>query len=572
MSEPIFKRSHVLKNLSIKSRLIAVIAFLSVQLIVGAVIGIVSLGVANEANRSIYQDRLVAMGRLDQVVRLQLQNQLLLTRAVAGEAANAGKLLAEVDSNILRITTAWKEYLSTPLNAEEKRLAEEFVERRKPFVEEGLRPTMAALRAQNIDLARTIVSGRMLELSIPFQASIDGLLTLQLEIAKREYDKSTETYYLVRNGYLAGVLFGLMLALLVGIWLVRAITVPINGAVRIANGIASGDLMQRIAVVSGDETGRLMQSLKDMNESLAGIVGQVRKGTDTIASASSQIASGNMDLSSRTEEQASSLEQTAASMEQLTATVKQNADHARQANELAQSAADVAGKGGAVVAKVVDTMGSINASSQKISDIIGVIDGIAFQTNILALNAAVEAARAGEQGRGFAVVASEVRSLAQRSAAAAREIKVLIGNSVEQVEVGARLVDQAGATMGEIVDSVQRVTTIMREITLASNEQTTGIEQINQAVTQMDQVTQQNAALVEQAAAAAEALQDQAAHLAQVVSIFKLDGVVLTSAAAPVRTALAVKSRPAARVALPKPVRATSVAGRPAAHDDWEEF
>ena len=562
----------MLKNLSIKSRLIAVIAFLSVQLIVGALIGIVSLGVANEANKSIYQDRLVAMGRLDQVVRLQLQNQLLLTRAVAGEAANAGKLLEEVDSNILRITTAWKEYLSTPLNAEEKRLAEEFVERRKPFVEEGLRPTMAALRAQNIDLARTIVSGRMLELSIPFQASIDGLLTLQLEVAKREYDKSTETYYLVRNSCIAGVLLGLVLALLVGIWLVRAITVPLNGAVRIANGIASGDLMQRIAVVSGDETGRLMQSLKDMNESLAGIVGQVRKGTDTIASASSQIASGNMDLSSRTEEQASSLEQTAASMEQLTATVKQNADHARQANELAQSAADVAGKGGAVVAQVVDTMGSINASSQKISDIIGVIDGIAFQTNILALNAAVEAARAGEQGRGFAVVASEVRSLAQRSAAAAREIKVLIGNSVEQVEVGARLVDQAGATMSEIVDSVQRVTTIMREITLASNEQSTGIEQVNQAITQMDEVTQQNAALVEQAAAAAEALQDQAAHLAQVVGVFKLDGAVAMLAAAPVRPSIAVKSRPAARVALPKPARATSAASRPAAHDDWDEF
>ncbi len=562
----------MLKNLSIKSRLIAVIAFLSVQLIVGALIGIVSLGVANEANKSIYQDRLVAMGRLDQVVRLQLQNQLLLTRAVAGEAANAGKLLEEVDSNILRITTAWKEYLSTPLNAEEKRLAEEFVERRKPFVEEGLRPTMAALRAQNIDLARTIVSGRMLELSIPFQASIDGLLTLQLEVAKREYDKSTETYYLVRNSCIAGVLLGLVLALLVGIWLVRAITVPLNGAVRIANGIASGDLMQRIAVVSGDETGRLMQSLKDMNESLAGIVGQVRKGTDTIASASSQIASGNMDLSSRTEEQASSLEQTAASMEQLTATVKQNADHARQANELAQSAADVAGKGGAVVAQVVDTMGSINASSQKISDIIGVIDGIAFQTNILALNAAVEAARAGEQGRGFAVVASEVRSLAQRSAAAAREIKVLIGNSVEQVEVGARLVDQAGATMSEIVDSVQRVTTIMREITLASNEQSTGIEQVNQAITQMDEVTQQNAALVEQAAAAAEALQDQAAHLAQVVGVFKLDGAIAMLAAAPVRPSIAVKSRPAARVALPKPARATSAASRPAAHDDWDEF
>ena len=562
----------MLKNLSIKSRLIAVIAFLCVQLVVGALIGIVSLGVANETNRSLYEDRLVAMGRLDQVVRLQIQNQLLLTRAVAGEAANVGKLLEEVDSNILKITTSWNDYLALPLSPAEKKLVEEFVERRKPFVENGLRPTIAALRAQNIELARTVVSGTMLQLSIPVQASIDGLLQMQLDTAKSEHVNSMTTYHLVRNSCIAGVLFGLVLALLVGIWLVRAITRPLNAAVQIANGIAGGNLMQPIVVQSGDETGRLTQALKNMNESLVGIVGQVRKGTDTIASASSQIASGNMDLSSRTEEQASSLEQTAASMEQLTATVKQNAEHARQANDLAQSAADVAGKGGSVVAQVVDTMGSINASSQKISDIIGVIDGIAFQTNILALNAAVEAARAGEQGRGFAVVASEVRSLAQRSAAAAREIKVLIGNSVEQVEVGARLVDQAGATMGEIVDSVQRVTTIMREITLASNEQTTGIEQINKAITQMDEVTQQNAALVEQAAAAAEALQDQAAHLAQVVSVFKLDGAVAMAAARSTRPALAAKPRPAARVALPKPARASSTASRPAAHDDWEEF
>jgi methyl-accepting chemotaxis protein len=562
----------VLKNLSIKSRLIAVIAFLCAQLVVVALSGIASLGDANEANRSIYEDRLVAMGRLDQVVRLQLQNQLLLTRAVAGEGASAGQLLEEVDRNILTITNAWNDYLATGLNPEEKKLAEEFVERRKPFVAQGLRPALAALRAQNIELAHTIVSGPMLQFSIPFQASIDGLIKLQLDLAKREHEASLRTSVVVRNSFIAAVLFGLVLALLVGIWLVRAITQPLNAAVRIADGIAAGNLMQRITVASGDETGRLTQSLKNMNDSLVGIVGQVRKGTDTIASASSQIAAGNMDLSSRTEEQASSLEQTAASMEQLTATVKQNAEHARQANDLAQSAADVAGKGGAVVARVVDTMGSINASSQKISDIIGVIDGIAFQTNILALNAAVEAARAGEQGRGFAVVASEVRNLAQRSAAAAREIKVLIGNSVEQVEVGARLVDQAGATMGEIVDSVQRVTTIMREITLATSEQTTGIEQINQAITQMDEVTQQNAALVEQAAAAAEALQDQAAHLAQVVSIFKLDGAIAVPAAAVIRTARAPKRAPAKRVALPKPARATSAASRPAAHDDWEEF
>ncbi|MDO9219681.1 MAG: methyl-accepting chemotaxis protein, partial [Thiobacillus sp.] len=267
----------------------------------------------------------------------------------------------------------------------------------------------------------------------------------------------------------------------------------------------------------------LMQAMQAMNSSLANIVSQVRTGTETISVASRQIASGNADLSSRTEQQASSLEETASSMEELTSTVKQNAENARQANQLVQSTAEVAVKGGQVVGQVVTTMASIKDSSRKIADIIGVIDSIAFQTNILALNAAVEAARAGEQGRGFAVVASEVRNLAQRSAGAAKEIKSLIEDSVSQVDVGGKLVDEAGKTMGEIVTSVKRVTDIMGEIAAASQEQSAGIEQVNQAITQMDDVTQQNAALVEQAAAAAESLQEQADSLAQAVSVFKLD-------------------------------------------------
>jgi methyl-accepting chemotaxis protein len=303
----------------------------------------------------------------------------------------------------------------------------------------------------------------------------------------------------------------------------RSIVRPLAQAVQVAETVAAGDLSMHIEVESRDEAGQLMQALKNMNANLAKVVGEVRTGTETIATASGQIASGNQDLSSRTEEQASSLEQTAASMEELTSTVKQNADNARQANQLAVSASEVAVKGGNVVSQVVDTMGSINASSKKIVDIIGVIDGIAFQTNILALNAAVEAARAGEQGRGFAVVASEVRSLAQRSAAAAKEIKTLIGDSVEKVEEGSKQVEEAGRTMDEIVGSVKRVTDIMGEITAASQEQTSGIEQINQAITQMDQVTQQNAALVEEASAAAQSLQEQAGALVQAVSIFKLD-------------------------------------------------
>jgi methyl-accepting chemotaxis protein len=286
--------------------------------------------------------------------------------------------------------------------------------------------------------------------------------------------------------------------------------------------IAQGNLTSDI--VNAGNPSSLMGVMQQMQTSLAKVVGQVRQGTDTIATASSQIAAGNMDLSSRTEEQASSLEETAASMEELTSTVKQNADNARQANQLAVSASEVAVKGGSVVSQVVDTMGAINTSSRKIVDIIGVIDGIAFQTNILALNAAVEAARAGEQGRGFAVVAAEVRNLAQRSAAAAKEIKTLIGDSVDKVEEGSQQVAQAGKTMEEIVSSVKRVTDIMAEITAASQEQTSGIEQINQAITQMDQVTQQNAALVEEAAAAAASLQEQASALSQVVSVFTLSG------------------------------------------------
>ena len=322
------------------------------------------------------------------------------------------------------------------------------------------------------------------------------------------------------------MLFTVLATLLIGSvtvwWLVRSITRPLSTAVGIARQVAAGDLRAVVADGGRNEIGDLLRALKTMSANLAAIVGRVRDGTEAIATASSEIASGNMDLSSRTEEQASSLEQTAASMIELTTTVRQNHDNADQARQLAGSASNVAQRGGATVAQMVQTMGTINASSKRIVDIIGVIDGIAFQTNILALNAAVEAARAGEQGRGFAVVATEVRSLAHRSSEAAREIKQLIGDSVRTVAAGSVLAGQAGQTMDEVVASVQRVNAIIDEIALASVEQRDGIEQISMAVSQMDGVTQQNAALVEQAAAAADALQQQAASLADAVSIFKL--------------------------------------------------
>ena len=360
-------------------------------------------------------------------------------------------------------------------------------------------------------------------------------------------------------------------------YITRAITQPINSAVKVAQTVASGDLTSQIEVHTTEETGQLLQALKDMNSSLVNIVGQVRSGTETIATASSEIASGNLDLSSRTEEQASSLEETASSMEELTSTVRQNADNAQQANQLALSASGVAVKGGDVVGKVVETMDAINDSSRKIVDIISVIDGIAFQTNILALNAAVEAARAGEQGRGFAVVATEVRNLAQRSAAAAKEIKTLIGDSVVAVDAGSKLVAEAGSTMAEIVSSVQRVTDIMAEISLATQEQSSGIDQINQAIGQMDQVTQQNAALVEEAAAAAESLQEQSGQLAGVVSVFKLDGMQVAqvaSAGQPRKAAAPVRPLRPAAPAKARPVLRAVPSQRQSAprEDEWEVF
>ena len=350
----------------------------------------------------------------------------------------------------------------------------------------------------------------------------------------------------------------------------------------IAGAIANGDLSVSIDTSSTDKDSLLVE-IKEMRDSLVEIVGQVRQGTETIGTASREIAAGNIDLSSRTEMQASNLEKTASAMEELTSTVKQNADNAREANQLAASASDVALKGGQVVSQVVDTMSSINASANKIVDIIGVIDGIAFQTNILALNAAVEAARAGEQGRGFAVVASEVRNLAQRSAGAAKEIKSLIGDSVEKVERGSKLVGQAGVTMDEVVASVRRVTDIMSEIASASQEQSAGIEQVNKSIIEMDAMTQQNAALVEEAAAAAQSLQDQAGELSRVVSIFKLDAETeyALTAAKPVvtRTAVAVVPKaPAKRPAAAKAARPASAAApkkvvaATAGSDEWEEF
>jgi methyl-accepting chemotaxis protein-1 (serine sensor receptor) len=517
--------SHIrmFKNLSIKTRLIFVIGFLCLQLVAGGVIGIVSLKFANDDIQSLYQERLVAISQIDGVARLMSRNQILLARAMTAESGKVPGLMNELEANRKEADGLWKTYASGKKSAAEQKLADQFAAARKVYLDEALVPAVQAVRSEDTGRAIELLHGPVTTLSLPTQTSIDALIRLQSESAKADFERSQTIYVWVRNTCTAAVALGLLLALVVGYRLVRAITGPLNEAVRIASAVASGDLTQHIEVRSNDETGRLMQALKRMNDSLKDIVARVRVGTDTIVTASGQIASGNLDLSSRTEQQASSLEETASSMEELNATVRQNESNARTANELAMTASGVAARGGQVVSDVVQTMGAINAASHRIADIIGVIDGIAFQTNILALNAAVEAARAGEHGRGFAVVATEVRSLAQKSAAAAREIKTLITDSVSQVDGGTRLAQQAGATMEQVVASVRQVTDMMGEISSASAEQSAGIGQVNQAIVQMDQTTQQNAALVEQAAAAAGALQEQAQQLLAAVQVFQLD-------------------------------------------------
>jgi methyl-accepting chemotaxis protein-1 (serine sensor receptor) len=564
------------KNLTIKTRLIFVIVLLGLELIVGAVVGLVSLGHANGDLRSLYADRLVPLGQMDRIVRALDSNQVALAQAVSADGAEGAQLLEVVERNKKVIDDQWAAYLSTNITPEEKQLADKLAEQRQKFTEGAVQPAVAALKAGDKERASQIVHGTMNALFQPVRQGVDELIQMQMAEAQRIDQRSQSMYALVRVVCLAGMAFGLVLAGVIGAALVRGIVRPLEEAVRIAGAVASGDLTQHIEVRTNDETGRLMRALKDMNDGLVKIVGQVRGGTDTIATASGQIAAGNLDLSSRTEQQAAALEQTASSMDELTSTVKQNADNARQANALAVSASEVAGKGGAVVAQVVDTMRAIDASSTKIADIIGVIDGIAFQTNILALNAAVEAARAGEQGRGFAVVAGEVRSLAQRSAAAAKEIKSLIDDSVLKVHHGSELVDQAGATMSDIVQGVSRVTDIMAEITAASQEQTAGIEQVNRAIAQMDQATQQNAALVEEASAAAQALQEEATTLARAVGTFRLSAQAVASTPA----AAARVAAPGAALAVRAPIarRAGAAKARPAAKatvssgDGWEQF
>lgn len=449
-------------------------------------------------------------------------------------------------------------------------------------IDAPLKEAIGQALAFNSEGAAKAISSRIDPLNQQAVAEMDKLVALQQTAAEDVLNGSVAA-----DNRLMILLFSIgAIAIAIGsafAWFItRGITTPLIQAVNVARRVATGDLSSRIEEKGSDEIGQLFDALRQMNDSLGEIVGNVRAGTDTIGVASREIATGNADLSARTESQASSLQEIASSMEELTSTVQQNAENARQANQLVVSASDVAVRGGAVVGQVVDTMGSIQESSRKIVDIIGVIDGIAFQTNILALNAAVESARAGEQGRGFAVVAAEVRNLAQRSAAAAKEIKSLIGDSVEKVDAGSKLVDQAGSTMNEIVTSVKHVADIMNEISAASQEQSAGIQGVSQAITQMDEITQRNAALVQKAAAAAESMQVQSATLADTVSVFILrEGIQTAQAVSKPPEFEAEKKNPvkplggavtSARRSVPSPVTRAKPVLPAGKGEDWEEF
>ncbi|ONN67174.1 methyl-accepting chemotaxis protein [Herbaspirillum sp. VT-16-41] len=499
------------------------------------------------------------------------------------DATQRKAIVAIMNKNLETLALARKTYAAQISEPGEKALFPSVNERIEKFIAlHG--QTIADIEAGRADEAKRVLLGQAFQNYLSLLDEIDKLAQVNLDGSVQSTRTAEATYQQARV-WVVSILAGALLAgLALALFIARVISTPLRTAGEFAHRIAAGDLTAEIAAQSRDETGQLTEALVSMNTSLRRIVSQVRSGTDTIATASGQISSGNLDLSSRTEEQASSLEETASAMEELTSTVRQNAENARQANQLALSASTIAEEGGNVVRQVIQTMGRIDTSSKKIVDIISVIDGIAFQTNILALNAAVEAARAGEQGRGFAVVATEVRSLAQRSATAAKEIKTLIDNSVEQVGLGSGLVQQAGVTISEVVSSVQRVTDVMAEISAASNEQTQGIEQVNQAITQMDEVTQQNAALVEEAASASHSLSHQTRQLSELVGVFRLPGGPRAQAASPEIIDESAPLPPrAVRLGHPRPgpARAHSAvlagsagaaAGHGAADDAWETF
>ncbi|BBP02142.1 methyl-accepting chemotaxis protein [Sulfuriferula nivalis] len=519
----------MLNNLTIKNKLIATVGYLAVSMLIMGYMGVHFLGVANESTKDIYADKVNKIAALDKTIRLMNRNQSLIAQTIIGKIstfpddnATTQRRITEISDTIAAVSTLQDDLLARTWSTSEQSTLEELKAARKKYGSEGVGPALAALKVADYQQAMEILQGPLHDNFIKLAESFDTLSQSQLAATKLTYEQGQSRFHMVQIFTALLMLGGLIISSLLAWWLIHSITRPLGLAVTAAERIAAGDLSQDIPVTSNDELGELMQAMQTMQSGLNEIVTHVRQGTETIASAAQEIAVGNTDLSNRTESQAHSLTMTATETAQMAKMVEETTEHAHHAQKVAATTRDMCESGGETMAKVVSTMSEISSSSRKIVDIISVIEGIAFQTNILALNAAVEAARAGEQGRGFAVVAGEVRSLAQRSAAAAKEIKTLITESVHKVKDGTQLVEEAGDNMDEILTVVGMFTDLLDSIYEASTQQNSGISTINRSVSEMDETTQQNAALVEQAAAAAQSLQDQAQALEQTVGEFKL--------------------------------------------------
>ncbi|MFZ6747732.1 methyl-accepting chemotaxis protein [Undibacterium sp. Ren11W] len=562
-------------DLKIAAKLI--LSFIAVLLLTCflGVFSIVQLTTVNHAADEIGNDwmpsSIEAMGMKESVSRMRSQEAQLANAESPDEVKKYQERTNEAIEQFRKYHANSSKFADTP---DEKKALEETIAAFNAYAVISDKIGNLAKEANNADAVK-LLRTESSDANKKLRAMVDKIVDDHVAGGKTAFAESSAVFQRARSLIIIVMIAAVIIGMTLAIGLSKIVSTPLKNAVGLAQSIAAGDLTHHLTAQSRCETGQLIQALADMNHSLHSVVSEVRAGTNQINNAATEIANGNMDLSARTEEQASSLEETASSMEEITSTIKHNSDNARQANILSQTATSIAEKGGNAVSEVVSTMNAINASSRKIVDIISVIDGIAFQTNILALNAAVEAARAGEQGRGFAVVASEVRNLAQRSAGAAKEIKELINDSVEQVTQGSLLVNSAGTTMQEVVESVKRVSDIISEITAAGLEQSAGIDQINNAITQMDDVTQKNAALVEEAAAAAASMQEQASNLVQVVSVFNIGKEEPELNAKPAaRKTSSVVNRKSTAV----PVRIATTAATKAAQakttntEDWEEF
>ena len=524
------------KNLSIKSRLTIVIAILSVSLLVIGGMGILGMSKANEGLRTVYDNSVVPMEQISNIQKMLLENRLRIAVSLVTPTPEAIQKNTEgVEQNIAEIGKIWEAYTANShLSAEDKVMADKFAEDRKHFVQEGLKPAIAALRANDIKLANSLVTDKVRPLYEPVGAGIKKLMQMQLDDAKLEYETAQSRYDTSRAITIGLITAGLALALWLGIAMIRAITVPLNAAIGYLDRISQGDYSNRIEVMNNDEIGKVLNALKLMQAKLSETISEVRASADSLSGAAEEISATAQSLSQGASEQAASVEETSASIEQMSASVNQNLENAKVTDGMASKAAKEATEGGAAVKSTVAAMKQIAAK-------IGIIDDIAYQTNLLALNAAIEAARAGEHGKGFAVVAAEVRKLAERSQVAAREISEVAGSSVE-------LAERAGKLLNEMVPSINKTSDLVQEITAASDEQSSGIGQINSAMNQLNQVTQQNASASEELAATSEEMSGQAEKLQQLMAIFRLDGDAAAAPAQPAKKAAGRGRSPIAKI------------------------